>query len=298
MNFFKFRLAAFLFPILILGCASTSDIDFSKADPVCAQQCTDTYSSCVSRFTMFPIMQQHQCTDAYKMCVQTCSVEGRPSAAASRQQQDELAQSCMNQLATDPRLDPIRSYLSLGSGKQPTIVQLSSAKRASSKEKNAILAWDEIVSDCYAKEQQIYSANGAPALYIENSRALDAKQKQLRADLWAGKISYGDYLKTSQKNRLESQAELSSRQDERSQREAQMRMQQNQTRAMQDQAAAQNRQAAAQTMMMINQATQQQVQQQQANQPRPLNAPGSPSNPIRTDCKRGMGGVECQTYSY
>ncbi len=280
------------------GCASVSDIDFSKADPACAQQCTDTYSRCVSGFTMFPIMQQHQCTDAYKGCVQVCSVEGRPSAATSRMQQDELAQICTEQLATDPRLDPIRANLALGTGRQPSIVQLSSMKKASGKEKNAILAWDEIISDCFAKQQQIYASNNAPTMYIENSRALEAKQKQLRADLWAGKISYGDYLKAAQKNKLESRSELTSRQDERSQRDAQLRNQQIQTQAMQDQAAAQNRQAAAQTMMMINQANQQQVQQQQINQPRPLNAPGTLSNPIRTDCKRGMGGVECQTYSY
>ncbi len=287
-----------LLPIFIAGCASVSDIDFSKADPACAQQCTNTYSTCVSRFTMFPIMQQHQCTDAYKGCVQTCSIDGRPSATTSRQQQNELHQMCTNQLATDVRLDPIRGYLALGSDKKPSIVQLSSTKRASGREKNAILAWDEIVSECYSQEQQIYRENNAPEMYIQNSVELEAKQKQLRADLWAGKISYGDYLKSSQKNRMDSRSELSSRQDERTAREAQLRNQENQTRALQEQANAQNRQAAAQTMMMFNQASQQQMQQQQANQPRPLNAPGTPSNPIRTDCKRGMGGVECQTYSY
>lgn len=288
---------SFAFVTILIGCASTSDIDFSKADPACAQQCTNTYSSCVSKFTMFPIMQQHQCTDAYKLCVQTCSTPGRPSSAASRDQQDQLNRICMNQLATDSRLDPLRSHLQLGSSKAPSLAQLSSSKRATGKEKPAILILDEITSDCFAQQQQIYIDNGAPTLYVENSRILEDKQRQLKADLWAGKITYGEYLKAGQKNKMESDLQLKSNHDAHYQKEAQMQMQQAQTRALQEQADAQNRQAAVQTMMMFNQA--QQSQQQQIKQLRPLNAPGTISNPIQTDCKRDLGGgVNCQTYSY
>ena len=56
----------------LLGCASTSDIDLSKADSACGQQCAKTYSECVGKFTFFPIQTQHQCTDALRLCAQTC----------------------------------------------------------------------------------------------------------------------------------------------------------------------------------------------------------------------------------
>lgn len=58
--------------LLLVGCASVSDIDTSQSNPDCVQPCAQTYSACVSKFTMFPLMVQHQCTDAYRLCIQAC----------------------------------------------------------------------------------------------------------------------------------------------------------------------------------------------------------------------------------
>jgi len=58
--------------VLLVGCASTADIDTSKADPACAQTCTANYSQCLGQFTLFPIQAQNQCTDALRLCVRTC----------------------------------------------------------------------------------------------------------------------------------------------------------------------------------------------------------------------------------
>ena len=58
--------------LTLAGCASTSDIDLSKVDSACGQQCAKTYSECVGQFTFFPIQMQHQCTDALRLCAQTC----------------------------------------------------------------------------------------------------------------------------------------------------------------------------------------------------------------------------------
>lgn len=57
---------------LLSGCASTADIDMSKVDPKCGQSCAANYSTCVGKFTFFPIMVQHECTDALRLCAQTC----------------------------------------------------------------------------------------------------------------------------------------------------------------------------------------------------------------------------------
>lgn len=58
--------------LAVAGCASTSDVDLSKAEPACGQSCSMTYSQCVSKFTFFPIHAQNVCTDSLRMCAQTC----------------------------------------------------------------------------------------------------------------------------------------------------------------------------------------------------------------------------------
>lgn len=55
-----------------VGCASTSDIDLSKVESKCGQQCSANYSECLGKFTFFPIQAQHQCTDALRLCAQAC----------------------------------------------------------------------------------------------------------------------------------------------------------------------------------------------------------------------------------
>jgi hypothetical protein len=63
---------ALLIMLVLAGCESTSDIDLSKAEPQCAQTCSANYSTCLGRFTFFPIQAQHQCTDALRICAQAC----------------------------------------------------------------------------------------------------------------------------------------------------------------------------------------------------------------------------------
>ena len=58
--------------LVIVGCASTADIDTSKAESTCAERCSTSYSECLGKFTFFPIMMQHQCTDAMRLCVKAC----------------------------------------------------------------------------------------------------------------------------------------------------------------------------------------------------------------------------------
>lgn len=69
------KLVGFGMAILLGGCASTADIDFSKADNACLQQCNKGYSDCMTPFTFFPIQTQHQCTDVLRVCVKTCPVK-------------------------------------------------------------------------------------------------------------------------------------------------------------------------------------------------------------------------------
>lgn len=66
--------------VILGGCANTAtDIDFSKADPDCAQKCHANYSTCLSAFMFFPIVQQNQCVDGLKACAASCPIKGSGS---------------------------------------------------------------------------------------------------------------------------------------------------------------------------------------------------------------------------
>lgn len=209
---------------------------------------------------------------------------------------DALGQRCKNQFETDTRLDPIRERVSFRS-EDITVEQLASTKKPTAKEKTAILAWDQISSDCTLERIAIMGRYGANPAYIQNLRNLLDSQKQLKASLWAGKISYGQYLTAAKENASNYRKENIAIASNLNQQARQAQMQQAQINAVNAQAAAavmsaqaQQQSANAQTMMMFNQAQQQQRKQ--------LNAPGTATNPVQTNCNRTGNSVNCQTYSY
>lgn len=67
-----FMLALMMLLAEFSGCASTKDIDLSKVEPACGQACSNNYSACLARFTIFPIERQHECTAALRLCAQSC----------------------------------------------------------------------------------------------------------------------------------------------------------------------------------------------------------------------------------
>jgi len=77
-----------LLTMLLAGCASVADIDTGKLDTACAQSCTTSYSECLGKFTLFPLMAQHQCTDAMHLCATACPAraDSAISPAASTSQ--------------------------------------------------------------------------------------------------------------------------------------------------------------------------------------------------------------------
>ena len=48
------KVLAFGACLLVAGCASTSDINLSKVQPACGQQCSANYSQCLGSFTFYP----------------------------------------------------------------------------------------------------------------------------------------------------------------------------------------------------------------------------------------------------
>lgn len=182
------------------------------------------------------------------------------TAAANRRCDERVA---------DPKIDPIRQHIPLLGSDNPTLQQIASKKKPTAREKEAILAWDAALAMCQQDHIDIDIAAGTHqnSPYAANYKSLMANQKQAKARLWAGQISYGEYIEVSTANRKK----WSDRQQEI----------QDGVRASEiqrAQAIAQQQQATAQTLMLFNRASSQYRQ------------------PVQTNCVRFGGQTSCTSY--
>jgi uncharacterized protein YceK len=208
----------------------------------------------------------------------------------------EVTERCVSIYRTDSRLDPLRSHVPLGSKDIP-VDMLASTKKPTSKEKQAILAWDEIVTNCGNDRIAILKKYNTDQQVIANTESYYDQQKSLKVQLWSGKLTYGQYLNAVKENQRLTKANQNVINEKIQQRQQQAQIQQAQINAMNAQASAavmsaqaQQLSVNAQTMMMFNQAQQQQRKQ--------FNAAGSTANPVQTNCTRMGESVNCRTYSY
>lgn len=59
--------------VLLAGCVGVSDVKVAQVEPVCARQCTTSYSACVATPAIgAPTALFYQCKEALKLCVSTC----------------------------------------------------------------------------------------------------------------------------------------------------------------------------------------------------------------------------------
>lgn len=216
--------------------------------------------------------------------------------ARGESEMKEVTERCNSIYRTDTRLDPLRPHVPLGSKDMP-VDMLASTKKPTSNEKKAILTWDEIVTECGNDRVAILKKYNANSEVVANTEAYYDQQKSLKAKLWSGKITYGQYLNAVKENQRLTKANQSVINEKIQQRQQQAQMQQAQINSVNAQAAAavmsaqaQQQSANAQTMMMFNQAQQQQRKQ--------FNAPGTATNPVQTNCTKMGNSVNCQTYSY
>jgi len=70
--------------LILFSCASPSDVDFSGRDSECSQRCHANYSTCLSAFSLFPIMQNNQCVAGLGSCAQSCQGNSSPMKAGEK----------------------------------------------------------------------------------------------------------------------------------------------------------------------------------------------------------------------
>lgn len=179
----------------------------------------------------------------------------------------EANQRCDARVA-DPKIDPIRQHLPLLRTESATLQQMGSKKKPTSREKDAIVAWDAALELCMQELKNVDLAAGIRQdQYEANADSLFLAQKQAKAKLWAGQISYGEYIEAATANRRK----WADRQQE-------IRDGIRSAQIQQAQANAQQQQATAQALMLFNQTASRYRQ------------------PVQTNCVKIGGQTSCTSY--
>lgn len=195
-------------------------------------------------------------------------------------------EKCKSQLEGDKRIDPIRSYVPMLAN-DATLEQRGSVKKPNAKEKAAILAFDEVVAQCRNELVEVKAKFGAPFQVLNASKKYGDLQRELRAQLWAGKVTYGEFatkrIQLSNEGKLAEQQAMSDAQ----QQARQIQMQQAQINAVNAQANAAMISAQAQQQMATNDTMRAFNQAQKRELPR---------QPVQTNCYKLGNQVNCTTY--
>lgn len=195
-------------------------------------------------------------------------------------------EKCKSQLEGDKRIDPIRPYVPVLAN-DATLEQRGSTKKPNAKEKAAILAFDEVASECRNELSQIKARFGSPAQVQNTSKKYGDLQRELRAQLWAGKITYGEFatkrIQISNDGKVAEQQAIAESQHQ----ARQVQMQQAQINAVNAQANAALISAQAQQQIANNDTMRAFTQAQQRNLPK---------QPVQTNCYKMGNQVNCTTY--
>lgn len=151
-----------------------------------------------------------------------CALPGAPRVNQQKVDSDNVDAFCA-QAWSDTRLDPIRSKLP-GKAQDATLAQLADPSLATPAEQQAINDFDPVMAQCFDMRRAYLQAY-TPGSVVATFDILKADSKSLRAQLWAKKITFGEYntraarlLTETQKNM---QAELEKAQQIAAQQQAQ-----------------------------------------------------------------------------
>lgn len=102
------------------------------------------------------------------------------------------ADDCFTKVATDSQIAPLEAKIALVSPEKTPFAMLSDASKPTKKEKQLIAAWMNKLETCIATDPDYKLEGIHPSLVAVVNEYLD-KFKLASADLYAGKITYGEY---------------------------------------------------------------------------------------------------------
>lgn len=151
-----------------------------------------------------------------------CAFSDGPRVNQQKVDSDNVETFCAHAWA-DTRLDPLKAKLPV-KAPDATLAQLADPSLATPAEQQAISDFDPVMAQCFDMRRAYLKAY-TPGSVVATFDILQADSKSLRAQLWARKISFGEYNTKAAKLLTESQktvqAELEKAQQIAAQQQAQ-----------------------------------------------------------------------------
>lgn len=203
----------------------------------------------------------------------------------------DLSGQCISNLASNPELMVIRTKVALGGLDTQTVEMLANSQKPNASEKAALLKWDSFRQPCIKMSQEWLAKYGQPNISVINDR-VSSEFKVLLSDLYAGKITYGEFAKSREViiGKANSDAQAAYQQNRAYDDQQRQQYEQN----VMQKKALRNQQEAINNELLMNLAK----PQNNRLPPPPVlfNSPNL-SAPTQTNCvPNGMGGVRCTTY--
>jgi len=120
----------------------------------------------------------------------------------------DLAGKCFDSLDSYPDLAIIKDKVGLTGVNSQTIEMLANNQKPTSVEKVALLKWGSLRQSCIQIQQDWLSKYQSSNINVIVNIGI-AESKQQLADLYAGKITYGEFAKVRQYNQNKINAEIS-----------------------------------------------------------------------------------------
>jgi len=205
-------------------------------------------------------------------------------------QTNDPSAECFSALETNPELQILKGKVALGNVSGQTLEILANDKKPSSAEKVALAKWDALRQPCIKQSSDWSHSHYAPNVAVILERLISQFKSNL-ADLYAGKITYGQFAKARQTNADNARAEAVNidQQNQSTNIQNQQRQQQLNQQAQQAEAQNQAQRNALATQMILNNKP------YQAPAPYQMPQLQTPNAPVNTNCRMIGNTMNCTT---
>ena len=205
-------------------------------------------------------------------------------------QTNDPSAECFSALETNPELQILKGKVALGNVSGQTLEELANDKKPTPAEKSALVKWDSLRQPCIKQSLEWSNAHFAPNVVVIIDR-LGGQFKSLLADLYSGKMTYGQFAKARQANADNAKAEMvnTNQQNQNVSTQNQQRQQQLNQQAQQAEAQNQAQRNALATQMILNNKP------YQAPAPYQMPQLQTPNAPVNTNCRMIGNTMNCTT---
>jgi hypothetical protein len=206
---------------------------------------------------------------------------------AAHSQPSNPSNECFSNLESSPELQVLKGKVALGGIGGQTLEMLANDKKPTAAEKIALAKWDSLRQPCIKMNTEWNESRLAPNVTVVIDKVA-GQFKEILADLYSGKITYGQFAKIRQANSDKAKVEIANIDQQNQNNSFQQKQQQQQLEQQAAATAAQERQAnnALATQMLLNNKPYQAPVPYQVQPIKP---------PTTTNCYKMGNSINCTT---